>query len=129
VAEAAISRSEPKEAFPYLPPSDALRRRYEEIFAIDRPLPLRVAKVLFDKAAAGSILLVAVPVLLLIKVAYTIEGWLIPENAGPMFFHYNAMSAGRVIRKYKIPAHQAKVYRRRRRCPRGLARLPGRVDA
>jgi lipopolysaccharide/colanic/teichoic acid biosynthesis glycosyltransferase len=31
-----------------------------------------------------------------------VEGLLIPENAGPMFFYYNAMSAGRIIPKYKI---------------------------
>jgi len=28
--------------------------------------------------------------------------WLIPENKGPMFFFYNAVSAGKVIPKYKI---------------------------
>jgi len=98
----AAAAGEPREAFPYRPPDDRLRERYREVFAIDRPLPLRLSKVLFDKVAAGAILLVAAPVLLLIKVAYAIEGMLIPENAGPMFFYYNAVSASRVIRKYKI---------------------------
>lgn len=27
---------------------------------------------------------------------------MIPENAGPMFFYYNAVSAGQIIPKYKI---------------------------
>ena len=94
--------AEPREAFPYRPPDDALRQRYRDIFALDRPLPLRLSKSLFDKLAAGVILFAAAPVLLLIKAAYVIEGLVIPENAGPMFFHYNAVSAGRVIPKYKI---------------------------
>ncbi len=28
--------------------------------------------------------------------------WPIPENAGPMFFYYNGVSAGKIIPKYKI---------------------------
>ena len=31
-----------------------------------------------------------------------IEGWLIPENKGPMIFSYNAVSAGKIFPKYKI---------------------------
>ena len=42
------------------------------------------------------------PIFLVLKMAYLIEGWLIPENKGPMFFYYNAISAGRVIPKYKM---------------------------
>ena len=42
------------------------------------------------------------PIFLLLKIAYVIEGWLLPENKGPMFFYYNASSAGRVIPKYKV---------------------------
>ena len=99
---AAKGALEPHEAFPYRPPDASLRARYAEIFALSKPLPLRASKVLFDKIAAATILLAAAPVMLLIKLAYTIEGRLIPENAGPTFFHYNAVSAGRVIPKYKI---------------------------
>jgi len=95
-------RDEPREAFPYRPPDQRLKEQYADLFAMERPLPLRPAKVLFDKIAAGLILLIAAPVLLLIKVSYLIEGWLVPENAGEMFFHYNAVSNGRVIPKYKI---------------------------
>lgn len=102
MADAGVIKSEPKEAFPYRPPSDELRQRYAGIFAIEQPPQLRQSKMLFDKVAASLILLLASPILLLIKAGYTIEGWLIPENAGPMFFYYNAVSAGRVIPKYKI---------------------------
>jgi lipopolysaccharide/colanic/teichoic acid biosynthesis glycosyltransferase len=65
-------------------------------------LPGRFFKVLFDKMMAFLLLFAAAPVLLLLKIAYLIEGLLIPENAGPMFFYYNGMSAGKIIPKYKI---------------------------
>lgn len=48
------------------------------------------------------LLIAALPVLLLLKLAFLIEGWLIPENKGPMFFYYNAVSAGKIVPKYKI---------------------------
>jgi lipopolysaccharide/colanic/teichoic acid biosynthesis glycosyltransferase len=94
--------SEPTEAFPYKPPSDDIKATYAHIFALEGPLPSRFFKVLFDKVVSALLLVAASPVLLGIKFAYLIEGWLIPENKGPMFFHYNAISAGRQIPKYKI---------------------------
>jgi len=97
-----IDNVEPKEAFPYRQPTNEIKQKYSHIFELDKPLPERFLKVLFDKLIASVTLLLAVPLLLLLKVAYEIEGWLIPENAGPMFFYYNAVSAGKVIPKYKI---------------------------
>jgi lipopolysaccharide/colanic/teichoic acid biosynthesis glycosyltransferase len=93
---------EPEEAFPYQPPSEEVREKYAHIFEHEEPLKGRFAKTAFDKFVAALLLLAALPVLLLIKLAYVVEGWLIPENKGPMFFHYNAVSAGKVIPKYKI---------------------------
>jgi lipopolysaccharide/colanic/teichoic acid biosynthesis glycosyltransferase len=97
-----MSKPEPKEAFPYKPPDDFIRQKYRHIFEIDEPLPGRFLKVAFDKVVAAMLLLAASPILLLLKIAYTVEGWLIPENRGPMFFSYNAVSAGKVFPKYKI---------------------------
>ena len=94
--------SEPEEAFPYQPPSDEVRKKYAHIFELSGPLPNRLLKKLFDKLVAVSLLIPALPILVLVKIAYVIEGWLIPENAGPMFFHYNAVSAGSIFPKYKI---------------------------
>jgi lipopolysaccharide/colanic/teichoic acid biosynthesis glycosyltransferase len=51
---------------------------------------------------ASIMLLISLPILLFLKMAFLIEGWLIPENKGPMFFYYNAVSGGRIIPKYKI---------------------------
>ena len=38
----------------------------------------------------------------MLKIAYVIEGFLIPENRGPMLFYYWAMSGGKKIKKWKI---------------------------
>ena len=95
-------RDEPKEAFPYRPPSEEIKQQYGHIFLLDRPLSPRFFKLLFDKVVAVSVLVIAAPVLLLVKCAYVIEGLILPENKGPMFFSYNAISAGRVFPKYKI---------------------------
>ena len=95
-------KPEPKEAFPYKPPSDEIRAKYAHIFELEGPLPARFFKLVFDKVVALVLLLAAAPVLLVVKLAYVIEGWIHPENSGPMFFHYNAISAGKVIPKYKI---------------------------
>ena len=93
---------EPNEAFPYKPPTEEIRRMYQHVFELKEPLPPRFFKMLFDKLAAAVLLLVSAPILLLLKLAYVIEGLLIPENKGPMFFYYNAVSAGKIIPKYKI---------------------------
>lgn len=93
---------EPKEAFPYMPPTEEVRLKYQHIFDLDKPLSSRFFKLLFDKVAAFSLLVLSAPILLLLKISYVIEGILVPENAGPMLFYYNAVSAGKIIPKYKI---------------------------
>ncbi len=93
---------EPKEAFPYKAPTQAVRLKYKHIFQLEGPLPDRVTKLIFDKLVAFLFLLIALPILFLLKIAYLIEGVLIRENAGPMIFYYNAVSAGSIIPKYKI---------------------------
>lgn len=97
-----IQHVEPKEAFPYRPPTEEIKFRYRHIFALTSPLAPRFFKTAFDKLVAVILLVISAPVFLILKIAYIIEGWLIPENAGPMFFYYNAVSAGRVIPKYKM---------------------------
>ena len=96
------NKPEPKEAFPYKPPDEAIKQKYRHIFALDKPLDDRFLKVVFDKLMAALLLMAAAPILLLLKIAYVIEGWLISDNQGPMFFSYNAVSAGKVFPKYKI---------------------------
>ena len=93
---------EPSEAFPYKPPTSEILKKYPHIFELKETLPPRFFKVFFDKIVAILLLLISVPILLLLKLAFLIEGWLIPENKGPMFFYYNGVSAGKIIPKYKI---------------------------
>jgi len=101
--ENSLSKSiEPIEAFPYKGPDSLTLEKYGYIFAITSPLPQRFYKLVFDKLVGMLFLLLSLPILFLLKIAFLIEGWLIPENAGPMFFYYNGISAGRVIPKYKI---------------------------
>ena len=95
-------KSEPKEAFPYKPPTEDVRLKYKHVFELTEPLSPRFFKVIFDKMVAALILMIATPVLAVMKIAFLIEGWLIPENKGPMFFYYNGVSAGKVFPKYKI---------------------------
>ena len=93
---------EPKEAFPYKPPTIEIKQRYRHIFQLNKPLSPRFFKSTFDKLVALVMLVFSAPIMLLLKLAYVIEGWLTPESAGPMFFYYNAFSGGRIIPKYKI---------------------------
>ena len=94
--------TEPSEAFPYKPPTKKLRETYKEIFELSEPIQPSCVKLIFDKAVASLTLLIAMPILVILKLAFIVEGILFPENAGPMFFYYRAVSGGKVIRKYKI---------------------------
>ena len=96
------SKNEPTEAFPYKPPTPEVLESYPHIFNLKETLPPRFFKITFDKLVAVVLLLISAPILLLLKFAFLIEGWFIPENKGPMFFYYNGVSAGKIIPKYKI---------------------------
>ena len=93
---------EPIEAFPYTPPSEEIKIKYGHIFDLKKHLHPRFFKLIFDKLVAIVMLVISIPIFLLLKIAFVVEGWLVPENSGPMFFYYNAVSAGQVIPKYKI---------------------------
>ncbi|MBW1792266.1 MAG: hypothetical protein JRJ14_08435, partial [Deltaproteobacteria bacterium] len=83
---------EPEEAFPYKPPDDNLKKKYQHIFALDHPLEDKLPKLFFDKVVGALALLLAFPILAALYLAYWIEGLIIPENKGPMFFSYIATS-------------------------------------
>ena len=93
---------EPEEAFPYKPPDDNLKKKYQHIFALNQPLEDKLLKLLFDKVVAASTLLLASPIFAVLYLAYLIEGLIIPESKGPLFFSYIAVSAGKRFHKYKI---------------------------
>lgn len=93
---------EPEEAFPYRPPTQEIINKYPHIFDLKRTLPPRFFKLFFDKLVALLFIFLSVPIFILLKFAFLIEGWLFPDCAGPMFFYYNGVSAGKIIPKYKI---------------------------
>ncbi|MDC0166178.1 sugar transferase [Gammaproteobacteria bacterium] len=93
---------EPTEAFPYTPPTDEIKAKYAHIFEINEPLPPRFFKLGFDKLVAALLLTFSLPILLLLKIAYVIEGIYIHENKGPMFFYYWGVSGGKKMKKWKL---------------------------
>lgn len=93
---------EPSEAFPYTPPTDEIKAKYAHIFEIKEPLSIRFSKLVFDKVVATVLLVFSLPILLLLKIAYLVEGILIFDNKGPMFFYYWGVSGGKKIKKWKL---------------------------
>lgn len=95
-------QNEPKEAFPYKPPDEITSRNFKHIFSIDEPLEDKLPKLVFDKIVAASVIFLASPVFAALFLANLIEGWVIPENKGPLFFSYIAGSKDKRFNKYKI---------------------------
>jgi lipopolysaccharide/colanic/teichoic acid biosynthesis glycosyltransferase len=93
---------EPKEAFLYKAPDETIKEMYREIFEIKQPLKTPMLKLVFDKTISLLILILNIPTILLLFIINLIEGILIPENRGPLFFYYYAVSAGKIFKKYKI---------------------------
>ena len=93
---------EPTEAFPYTPPTDDIKEKYAHIFAFKEDLPSRFFKTLFDKFLAVILLSISLPILLILKTAYVIEGIFVPENRGPMLFYYWGVSGGKKMKKWKL---------------------------
>jgi len=94
--------NEPVEAFPYAPPTEDIKEKYKEVFELNHSLKVPFTKLIFDKLVAFVILICCLPVILLLLLANWIEGIIIPENRGPLFFYYNAVSHGKVFKKWKI---------------------------
>ena len=46
------SMIEPKEAFPYKPPTEEIKQKYQYIFDLKEPLPPRFFKIAFDELVA-----------------------------------------------------------------------------
>ena len=88
---------EPTKAFPYKPPTLEIKQKYSYLFANQFSLQSRYLKLGFDKLVALLFLLITFPIIVFLKLAFILEGLLIPENKGPMFFSYNAVSQGKIF--------------------------------
>ena len=93
---------EPKKAFPYKPPSEYIKKNYSYIFHEQFSLQQKYLKLIFDKTFAFIFLGVTLPIVILLKIVFIVEGLIVPENKGPMFFSYNAVSKSKIFPKYKI---------------------------
>lgn len=93
---------EPKEAFPYKPPSAEIKKHFRDIFLIKAPLPDRAFISFIYKCIALFFILLSIPIFLFFKIFYVLEGLFVPENKGPLFYSYNAVSQGKVFPKYKL---------------------------
>lgn len=96
------ANSEPIEAFPYTPPTEEIKEKYREIFELNQPIKIRFLKLVFDKLVAFALLILFLPAIIILLIFNFIEGVLVPENRGPLFFYYNAVSQGKIIKKWKI---------------------------
>ena len=97
-----IKNNEPEIAFPYTAPTDEIKQKYSHIFEIKGRLKSRFFKVFFDKLVACTFLVITIPILFFLKIAYFIEGIFINENKGPLFFYYWGVSGGKKIKKWKL---------------------------
>ena len=95
-------KAESPEAFPYDAPSQEVKHRYNHIFSRADALPSRWPKVLFDRITGLLLFICSCPILAVLKMAYVIEGLLIPRNRGPMLFYYWGISEGQRIKKWKL---------------------------
>lgn len=89
-------------SFPYKPPSKFILTKFSYMFKKDFFIKRMFLKLIFDKIFSIIFLFGALPIIISLKIAFIIEGLLILENKGPMFFSYNAVSEGKIFRKYKI---------------------------
>ena len=92
---------EPTGAFPYKPPTDEIKNKYSYIFEIKEPLKEKFLKNLFDKIVASVLLILTLPIILLLKIGFIIEGFIDPSSKGGMFFSYYAVSKGKKFKNIK----------------------------
>lgn len=97
-----MNKTEPAEAFPYSPPTENTKKKFNYIFKLNKRLSPRLAKTIFDKFLSSLLLLTSLPIIICLKIAYVIEGLMFPENKGPLLFYYWAISGGKKIKKWKI---------------------------
>lgn len=90
------------EAFPYKAPTDEMKVKYKEFYALDFKRKVRVTKRCVDIIISGCVLPIIAVIMLILKISYVVESIFKPWNAGPLFYYYWSMSAGKKIKKLKI---------------------------
>ena len=90
-----------KKVFPYSPPTYELKKKYDNIFQIEKPLNDRIIKNIFDKFFSFLFLIILSPFFLIIFLSYSIES-LFSKDFGSYIYFYYAVSKGKKFKKYKF---------------------------
>jgi len=93
--------AEPEQAFPHLPPSADMRKRYSHLFQ-QEPAPEPELKIVFDRAVGAFLLLIASPLIGALFIAHVLIATFMPDQRGRLLISYNAISKGVAFRKYKF---------------------------
>jgi len=91
-----------RKLYPYGRVTGELRSRYSEIFSLPGPLRLRTGKIVFDKALALVLIILAAPLFLILFIANGLDGLIHPEEKGPLFAPYIASDRGKKFLKLKF---------------------------
>lgn len=89
-------------AFPYLPPDSFIKENYKEFFEENFHIKFPISKLIFDKSLSLTLMFIIVPITVLLKIIYLIEGAIFPSHKGPLIYYYNAVSEGKTIKKFKF---------------------------
>ena len=89
-------------AFPYLPPDNFIRDKYQIFFEEKLNIKFPISKLIFDKLLSLILIFLITPIIILLKIIYLIEGFLCPRHKGPLIYFYNAVSEGKVFKKFKF---------------------------
>ena len=92
----------PKEAFPYKPPSKSTKIKYDHIFKINYELEEKLIKKIFDKFFASFVLIIFLPLIFILFLLTKFESLFDKEARGNFIYHYQAISKGKIIKKFKI---------------------------
>ena len=99
-----------KKAFPYLPPSKKITSEYAEYFNKSYRPRKRHLKRLFDLLFSGLLIIFAIPIIFVLKIAYLIEGFIEPKSRGPLFYFYYGISQGETFKKWKFRVIKTECY-------------------
>lgn len=97
-----ITLTEPAEAFIYRSCTDELRSDYPDIFKLQQPLKVPAPIILFDKSLSLFLLVFCIPFFIMLILINLIEGIIVPENSGNLFYYYNAISRDKIFKKWKF---------------------------
>lgn len=89
-------------AFPYLPPDRYIKERYNDFFDEKFHIKFPISKLIFDKLLSLTLIFIIIPITVLLKIIYLIEGAIYPSHKGSLIYYYNAVSEGKVFRKFKF---------------------------